>query len=71
MPGQSGGQLAEQLVRRRPEMRVLYMSGYPEDAIAHHGVLNPEQHFLQKPFPPSQFLEKVREVLDVPAGGAE
>ena len=65
MPGQSGVQLAEQLVRRRPEMRVLYISGYPEDAIDHHGVLQPEQHFLQKPFPPGQFLEKVREVLDV------
>ena len=70
MPGQSGGQLAQQLVRRRPEMRVLYISGYPEDAIAHHGVLHPEQHFLQKPFPPGQFLEKVREVLDVPVGTA-
>ena len=70
MPGQSGGQLAEQLVRRRPAMRVLYISGYPEDAISHHGVLQPEQHFLQKPFPPGLFLEKVREVLDVSAGGA-
>ena len=70
MPGQSGGQLAEQLVRRRPEMRVLYISGYPEDSISRHGVLQPEQHFLQKPFPPGLFLEKVREVLDVPAGGA-
>jgi hypothetical protein len=45
-------------------MRVLYISGYPEDAIAHHGVLNPEQHFLQKPFPPGQFLTKIRDVLD-------
>jgi two-component system cell cycle sensor histidine kinase/response regulator CckA len=66
MPGQSGNQLARQLSALRPEMRVLYISGYPEDAIAHHGVLNPEQHFLQKPFPPGRFLEKVREVLDLP-----
>jgi PAS domain S-box-containing protein len=64
MPGISGNQLAQRLLARRPEMRVLYISGYPEDAIAHHGVLHPEQHFLQKPFPPGQFLEKVREVLD-------
>jgi len=64
MPGMSGSQLAEQLTPRRPEMRVLYISGYPEDAIAHHNVLNPEQHFLQKPFPPGQFLAKVRDVLD-------
>ncbi|HEV2856107.1 MAG TPA: ATP-binding protein [Thermoanaerobaculia bacterium] len=70
MPGLSGGQLAQQLVRRRPGLRVLYISGYPEDSISHHGVLQPEQHFLQKPFPPGQFLEKVREVLDMPAGTA-
>ena len=64
MPGLSGNQLAQQLVSRRPDLRVLYISGYPEDSIAHHGVLHPEQHFLQKPFPPAQFLDKVREVLD-------
>jgi two-component system cell cycle sensor histidine kinase/response regulator CckA len=64
MPGLSGSQLARQLVRRRPELLVLYISGYPEDSIAHHGVLSADQHFLQKPFPPGQFLEKIREVLD-------
>jgi PAS domain S-box-containing protein len=71
MPGLSGNQLAQQLLHRRPDLRVLYISGYPEDSIAHHGVLHPEQHFLQKPFPPGQFLERVREVLDAPvaAGG--
>jgi two-component system cell cycle sensor histidine kinase/response regulator CckA len=64
MPGRSGNWLAEQLTARRPEVRVLYMSGYPEDSITHHGVLSPTQNFLQKPFPPGQFLEKVREVLE-------
>jgi two-component system cell cycle sensor histidine kinase/response regulator CckA len=64
MPGLSGSQLASQLLRRRPELLVLYISGYPEDSIAHHGVLSEDQHFLQKPFPPGQFLEKIREVLD-------
>jgi PAS domain S-box-containing protein len=64
MPGRSGNWLAEQLAARRPGIRILYMSGYPEDSIAHHGVLAPTEHFLQKPFPPGQFLEKVREVLD-------
>lgn len=70
MPGLSGSQLALKLAPLRPEMRVLYVSGYPEDAIAHHGVLDSWQHFLQKPFAPGKFLDKVREVLDaVPAGG--
>jgi len=64
MPGLSGSQLAQRLLHRRPELRVLYISGYPEDSISHHGVLDTGQHFLQKPFPPGQFLEKVREVLD-------
>jgi CheY-like chemotaxis protein len=64
MPGLSGNQLAGRLLARRPEMQVLYISGYPEDSIAHHGVLSVDQNFLQKPFPPGQFLEKVREVLD-------
>jgi PAS domain S-box-containing protein len=69
MPGLSGNQLAQRLLRRRPELRVLYISGYPEDSISHHGVLDADQHFLQKPFPPGQFLEKIREVLDTRAAG--
>jgi PAS domain S-box-containing protein len=63
MPGRSGDWLAQQLASRRPGIRILFISGYPEDSIAHHGVLAPSQHFLQKPFPPGRFLEKVREVL--------
>ncbi len=69
MPGLSGSELARQLLRRRSDLRVLYISGYPEDSIAHHGVLSEDQHFLQKPFPPGQFLEKIRDVLDGRAGG--
>jgi PAS domain S-box-containing protein len=64
MPGLSGGQLAETLQPERPDMGVLFMSGYPEDSIAHQGMLDPKCHFLQKPFPPSVLLRKVREVLD-------
>ncbi len=45
-------------------MKVLYISGYPEDSIARHGVLAPGCFFLQKPFPPVLFLKKIREVLD-------
>jgi DNA-binding NtrC family response regulator len=68
MPGLNGSQLAGRLISLRPGLRVLYISGYPEESIAHHGVLRPDQHFLQKPFSPGLFLEKVREVLDARGG---
>ncbi len=64
MPGMSGSELAAQLEAERPGIRVLYMSGYPEDAIARHGVLHPGRSFLQKPFPPGVLLQTVREILD-------
>jgi CheY-like chemotaxis protein len=64
MPGMSGSELAAQLVAERPGLRVLYISGYPEDAIARHGVLQPGRSFLQKPFPPGVLLQTVREILD-------
>jgi PAS domain S-box-containing protein len=67
MPHMSGRQLAERLVERRPTMRVLYTSGYTDDALAHHGVLGPEIFFLQKPYSPAGLALKVREVLDTPA----
>jgi two-component system, cell cycle sensor histidine kinase and response regulator CckA len=63
MPGMSGRQLASHLSDLRPEMRVLYVSGYPDDAIAHHGVLEPGIAFLQKPFSPNTLGHKVSEVL--------
>jgi PAS domain S-box-containing protein len=64
MPGMTGNQLAEYLARNRPELRVLYMSGYPESTIAQDGILQPGQSFLQKPFPPGLLLNTVRSVLD-------
>jgi len=71
MPRLSGSRLAEALEPSRPDMRVLYISGYPEDAIVHHGVLEPRHRFLQKPFPPGILLQTVRELLDNsnPGGG--
>jgi PAS domain S-box-containing protein len=67
MPGLSGGQLAEILTAERPGLRVLFMSGYTDDALGPHGVLRPGVNYLQKPFSPDLLAQKVREVLDLPA----
>jgi CheY-like chemotaxis protein len=64
MPGLSGRELAARLHEVHPETRVLYMSGYSDEAIAHHGVLDPGVPFLEKPFAPDSLTRKVREVLD-------
>ncbi|MCC6156573.1 MAG: PAS domain S-box protein [Deltaproteobacteria bacterium] len=64
MPQLGGRQLYERLRVSRPDMHVLYMSGYTENAIAHHGILEPGTNFIGKPFQPKDFARKVREVLD-------
>jgi CheY-like chemotaxis protein len=66
MPGMNGRELAGQLAPRRPEMRVLYMSGYTENAIGHNGMLDEGINLLQKPFTLAAMKAKVREVLDTP-----
>jgi two-component system cell cycle sensor histidine kinase/response regulator CckA len=63
MPEISGRELTERLARLRPEMKVLFMSGYMDDKIIHHGILDSDIPFLQKPFTPYTLALKVREVL--------
>jgi NO-binding membrane sensor protein with MHYT domain/nitrogen-specific signal transduction histidine kinase/CheY-like chemotaxis protein len=68
MPGTTGPRLAAELIAARPGMRVLYTSGFTENAIVHHGVLAPEAQFIHKPFTPAGLAAKVREVMAT-AGG--
>jgi two-component system cell cycle sensor histidine kinase/response regulator CckA len=63
MPGLSGGELARRLRAVRPDTRVLYMSGYPDDAIVRHGVLDAAEAFLQKPFSVVDLAERVRRAI--------
>jgi DNA-binding NtrC family response regulator len=64
MPESEGAPLIERLREGRPDLRLLYMSGYTDDAIVHHGVLDEGIPFLQKPFTPHALAQKVRRVLD-------
>ena len=64
MPGMSGNDMSKQLLAMKPDLPVLYMSGYTDDAIVQHGVLEPGINFIQKPFSPDALALKVREVLD-------
>ena len=64
MPGMSGRELAEHLGRLCPGLRVLYMSGYTDEAIVHHGVLDPGTAFVSKPFTAPDLARRVRQVLD-------
>ncbi len=63
MPGVSGPEMSSRLRCLRPGIKVLYMSGYTADRIAHHGVLDPATDFIEKPFTPTQLSGKVREIL--------
>jgi two-component system, cell cycle sensor histidine kinase and response regulator CckA len=67
MPGLSGRELAAKVVKGRPQLRVLFMSGYPDTAVVHNGFLGEGAFFLQKPFTPSLLAKKIREIFDQPA----
>jgi PAS domain S-box-containing protein len=66
MPGMNGRELSRILAASRPELRVLYMSGYTDAVIAQQGILEPGTAFVSKPFTPDVLARKVREVLDAP-----
>ncbi len=63
-PRTTGRELARPLAESRPDTKVLYVSGYTDDAMVRHGMLEPGLAFLQKPFSPDTLARKVREVLD-------
>ena len=67
LPRIGGKALADQLLSRCPDVKVLFMSGYTDSAIVHRGQLDPDVAFIQKPFTPAQLARKVRETLDAPA----
>jgi CheY-like chemotaxis protein len=67
MPGIDGRQVVDALRQRRPDLRVLYVSGYTDDAMVRRGVDAAAVAFLQKPFAPLELIRKVRAVLDTPS----
>ncbi len=69
MPGMGGRPLAQRLLAIHPKAKVLYISGYTDDAVVRHGVLEDRVHFLQKPFSPVALALKLREVLDCDGPG--
>ena len=69
MPQMGGVEVARQILALQSQLRVLYMSGYTDNAIVHQGVLAEDVNFIQKPFTPDGLALRVREVLDEPRKG--
>lgn len=64
MPGMNGLMVAEELSQIRPGIRIFFMSGYADQDLVRQGLLDPETHFLQKPFTPQELAGRVREILE-------
>ena len=65
MPDVNGAKLAEEACRRRPDLKVLFTTGYTRNAIVHNGVLDPGVEIIGKPFTIEELAAKLREVLDI------
>jgi DNA-binding NtrC family response regulator len=63
MPHMNGHELAEKLSAERPDMKILYVSGYSDNDIGDHGILDPRFELLQKPFTPQTLARKIRDVI--------
>jgi PAS domain S-box-containing protein len=68
MPGMNGRELADQARQKRPQMKVLFMTGYSQNAVVHHGRLDPGVNLIQKPLSESQLANRIRDVLETPLG---
>jgi PAS domain S-box-containing protein len=64
MPGMNGKELADQLLETKPDLKIVYCSGYTHDSISHHGILDEDKEFLPKPFSGRELVAKIRDVLD-------
>ena len=64
MPNISGTELRDQLINLRPDIKVLFMSGYTDESISHSGILDSDSSFIEKPFTPDALARKVREVIE-------
>jgi two-component system cell cycle sensor histidine kinase/response regulator CckA len=64
MPQMSGPELARKMLELRPVTKIVYMSGYTDDALGHHGVLDPDIFLLPKPFTPETLIQHLRLALD-------
>lgn len=71
MPGMGGRTVASEVLRTRPRVRVLFMSGHAAEVIAQQGIAEEEVGFLQKPFSPAGLQGRIRELLDTAEGGSE
>lgn len=63
MPEMSGRQLADHLILKRPDIKILFTSGYTDDTVVRHGALEPGVAFIQKPYRPKALARKIREIL--------